>query len=69
VPVKTIGQQDLQLLGRIRSGLIAQRTAVINQVRGFAAEYGIVIAKTRQGLMRALPACWPMRTASCRARV
>lgn len=55
VPVKTLGQQDLQLLGRIRSALIAQRTAVINQVRGFAAEYGIVIAKTRQHLMRDLP--------------
>lgn len=62
MPVKTIGQQDLQLLGRIRSALIARRTAVINHVndplrvlRGFAAEYGIVIAKTRQNLMRDLP--------------
>jgi transposase len=55
VPVKTIGQQDLQLLGRIRSALIARRTAVINQLRGFAAEYGIVIAKSRQHLMRDLP--------------
>ena len=62
VPVNTIGQQDLQSLGDIRSGLIAQRTAVINQVRGFAAEYGIVIAKTRQELMRAWSACrrWPV---------
>ena len=55
VPVKSIAQQDLQLLGRIRERLIAQRTALINQVRGLAREYGVNFAKTRQALAQQLP--------------
>jgi hypothetical protein len=45
VPVKTIVQQDLQAVHRIRDRLICQRTALINQVRGLLAEYGIILAK------------------------
>ena len=45
VPVKSIQQQDLQHLHRIRSQAVSQRTALANQVRGFLLEYGIVIAK------------------------
>src|SRR5690606_34383470 len=45
VPVKTVAQQDLQLLGRIRERLVAQRTAIINQIRGLAREYGVNFAK------------------------
>jgi transposase len=55
VPVKSIAQQDLQLLGRIRERLIAQRTAIINQVRGLAREYGVNFAKSRQALAERLP--------------
>lgn len=55
VPVKTIAQQDLQLLGRIRERLVAQRTAIINQVRGLAREYGVNFAKSRQALLEQLP--------------
>lgn len=55
VPVKTIGQQDLQVLGRIRAKLVAQRSEVICQVRGLAAEYGVIFAKHRTQLMAALP--------------
>jgi transposase len=55
VPVKTIAQQDLQLLGRIRERLVAQRTATINQVRGLAREYGIDFPKSRQALLEQLP--------------
>jgi transposase len=35
VPVKTADQLDLQALHRVRSRLIGNRTAVINQLRGF----------------------------------
>ena len=35
VPVKTDGQLDLQALHRVRSRLIGERTAVINQIRCF----------------------------------
>jgi transposase len=45
VPVKTLAQQDLQSLHRIRERLITQRTALINQTRGLMAEYGIVLPK------------------------
>lgn len=55
VPVKTIAQQDLQSLGRIRERLIAQRTAIINQARGLAREYGVSFAKSRQALLEQLP--------------
>lgn len=48
VPVKTLAQQDLQFLERIRERLVAQRTAIINQARGLAREYGVNIAKSRQ---------------------
>lgn len=41
---KTIKQQDLQSLHRIRSLLIQERTAVANQIRGLLMEYGITVA-------------------------
>jgi transposase len=43
VPQKSIEQQDLQALHRIRSRLIANRTQLGNQIRGLLAEYGIVL--------------------------
>lgn len=48
VPVKTLAQQDLQSQERVRERLTAQRTAIINQARGLAREYGVNIAKSRQ---------------------
>jgi transposase len=55
VPVKTVAQQDLQLLGRVRERLVAQRTGTINQARGLAREYGVEFAKSRQKLLEQLP--------------
>ena len=43
VPVKTDDQLDLQALHRVRSRLVGQRTAVINQIRGFLLEHGIAV--------------------------
>lgn len=43
VPPKSIGQQDLQALHRIRSRLIGNRTQLGNQIRGLLAEYGIIL--------------------------
>ena len=40
VPIKTDDQLDLQALHRVRSRLIGDRTAVINQLRGFLLEEG-----------------------------
>jgi transposase len=55
VPVKTVEQQDLQLLGRIRERLIQQRTATINPSRGLAREYGVHFSLSRQAFMREVP--------------
>ena len=45
VPAKRIEQQDMQSIHRIRSLLVARRTAQENQIRGLLLEYGIIIPK------------------------
>jgi len=55
VPVKSVAQQDGQALVRIRSERVASRTALINQVRGLLAEYGLVIAPGAVNVRRAIP--------------
>lgn len=51
VPTKTIIQQDIQCLHRIRERLIRNRTGLTNQTRGLLADYGIVIAKGKKGFL------------------
>ena len=50
VPIKTIDQQAVMTLHRVRQGLIKERTTMINQLRGLLSEFGIVIAKGRYEL-------------------
>ncbi len=57
VPIKTVEQQDIQAAHRIRAGLIEQRTAKANQIRGLVSEYGLVAPKELLSLRRAIP-CW-----------
>jgi Transposase IS116/IS110/IS902 family/Transposase len=45
VPIKTDDQLDLQAIHRVRDRLISRRTAVINQLRAFLLERGIVFAQ------------------------
>ena len=45
VPLKTIEQQDIQALHRIRDKLISRRTSIVNQARGLLSEYGIIMPK------------------------
>jgi transposase len=60
VPVKDVAQQDIQALHRVRERLVTARTALVNEMRGLLAEYGIVLpqglAKFRQALMSTLEA-------------
>lgn len=42
VKIKTIEQQDIQSIHRIRDHKVSQRTALTNQVRGLLTEYGMV---------------------------
>ena len=55
VPIKTSAQLDLQALHRTRSRLVARRTALINQIRAFLFEHGLVMARGRRSLERTLP--------------
>ncbi len=55
VAVKTIEQQDIQAIHRMRSLAVDRRTALINQIRGLLLEYGIEIAKGRPAMQRRLP--------------
>jgi transposase len=55
VALKSTEQLDLQSLHRVRSRLVGQRTAVINQIRGFLLEHGITVRQGPAGLRQALP--------------
>src|ERR1700746_4125388 len=55
VPAKTDEQLDLQALHRIRSRLVSERTAVINQIRGFLLERGIIVRQGLRFLRQLLP--------------
>lgn len=55
VPIKTIEQQDLQALHRIRERHIRNRTALLNQIRGLLSEYGIAVGKSRRVITKMLP--------------
>jgi len=45
VQIKTIEQQDIQSIHRVRERLVSNRICLSNQIRGLLLEYGIVIAK------------------------
>ncbi|SJZ95937.1 IS110 family RNA-guided transposase, partial [Legionella maceachernii] len=49
VAIKKMAQQDVLLLHRAKELAVKQRTAQANQIRGFLAEYGIIVA---QGIHR-----------------
>ena len=55
VAPRTVAQQDVQALHRLRQGCIAQRTATSNRLRGLLAEYGLVLPKGVSVLRRHLP--------------
>ena len=52
--INSEAQQDMQMLHRLRSRLVSQRTALICQVRGLLAEYGIVFALGRAKALHGL---------------
>ena len=55
VTIKTDDQLDLQALHRVRDRLIARRTSVINQLRAFLLERGLVFAKSPAKLRERMP--------------
>jgi len=55
VQVKTVEQQDVQALHRLREARVGERTALCNQVRGLLGEYGIVLPKGVSAVRKRLP--------------
>jgi transposase len=55
VAIKTPEQSDLLSLHRIRSRLVWQRTAIINQIHGFLIERGITVRQGPGPLRKVLP--------------
>lgn len=55
VALKSPEQQALLALHRLRQGLIDTRTALVNQLRGLLAEFGVVVAVGRRRFEQALP--------------
>ncbi|MFO1396882.1 MAG: IS110 family transposase [Burkholderiales bacterium] len=45
VPIKTVEQQAILAVHRVRQGLVKARTAQANQIRGLLAEFGLAIPK------------------------
>ena len=57
VAIKSVDQQDIQAVHRVRAELTKQRTAKVNQIRGLVSEYGLVAPKEVSHLRQAVP-CW-----------
>lgn len=55
VPAKSIQQQDIQSVHRIRSQAVARRTALANQIRGLLTEYGVLIPKGISYIRKHIP--------------
>jgi transposase len=55
VEPRSLEQTDMIQVHRLRERMVNQRTAVINQLRGFLSEYGIVVSQGKETLLAALP--------------
>ena len=54
VPIKTVDQQSLLCVHRLREGFKAERTACINRIRGLLAEFGLVFPQKPESLRQVL---------------
>jgi transposase len=52
VPIKTVEQQGIATLHRMRQGWVEERTALINRLRGLLAEFGISLPQRIEALRR-----------------
>jgi transposase len=55
VPIKSVDQQAVLTLHRVRQLRVTERTALVNQLRGLLGEYGVVISQGIANLRKALP--------------
>lgn len=52
VPIKTVEQQGVLCLHRVRQGFIDERTATVNRLRGLLAEFGFVLPQSTAAVRR-----------------
>jgi transposase len=45
VPIKSVEQQGMLCLHRVRQGFVEERTATINRIRGLLSEFGMVLPR------------------------
>jgi len=57
VAVKSVEQQAALCVHRLRQGLVEERTAVINRLRGLLTEFGVVAPLSPEKLRRELARC------------
>jgi transposase len=55
VSIKSVDQQDLQALHRVRERLMKARTALINETRGLLHEYGIIVPQGASTFRKHVP--------------
>jgi len=55
VEPRTLAQTDMVQVHRVLDRMIRQRTALINQLRGFLNEYGVVVSRGKEKLLAAMP--------------
>ncbi len=55
VPIKSVEQQAVLSLHRVRQGFVVARTAQANQIRGLLAEFGLVLPAGLCALRKQLP--------------
>ncbi len=54
VSIKSVSQQGMLCVHRLREGLKEERTACVNRIRGLLAEFGIVVSQSPKVLREAL---------------
>lgn len=57
VVLKSVEQQEIQSVHRVRERLVRDRTALGNQIRGLLQEYGIIFNEGLSHLREGLPIC------------
>ena len=55
VEPRTLAQTDMIQVHRVLDRMVRQRTALINQIRGFLNEYGVVVAQGKERLLAVMP--------------
>src|SRR5690554_4921454 len=55
VEPRSLEQTDILVLHKLINRKVQARTALINQIRGFLNEYGVIVAPGKERLLKALP--------------